>query len=257
MAGKLYACSVKTTSKKQPLSRIPSEQFNGAAAEQRRKAGQAVGPDPPVPLPVVDRVDAVGKVRWYAQGSMSRSPGKRPANYQDLLVAPDHLVAEIVDDELVTSPRPATRHAAAASSLGADLHTSFGRSGGPGPGGWVLLDEPELHLVGQILVPDLADWRRARMPEVPDVAFFELVPDWICEVIPPTTAALDRTRKAHHYCCAEVGHLWFVDPELRTLDVFRLEAGAWRLMISAAGDVKVLAEPFDEIELELAGLWAR
>ena len=188
---------------------------------------------------------------------MSRAPAKRTATYEDLLAVPDHLVAEMVDGELVTSPRPAARHAAATSSLGADLHTSFGRSGGSGPGGWVILDEPELHLVGQILVPDLAGWRRVRMPEVPDVAFFELAPDWICEVLSPSTAALDRTRKTHHYGNAEVVHLWFVDPQLRTLEVFRLEGGAWRLVTSVAGEVKVRAEPFDAIELDLAGVWAR
>ena len=97
---------------------------------------------------------------------MSRAAARRPAAYEDLLRVPEHLVAEIVDGELVTSPRPAARDAAAASALGIELGPPFGRGRG-GPGGWVILDEPELHIVGQVLVPDLAAWRRDRMPEIP------------------------------------------------------------------------------------------
>src|ERR1700690_2368947 len=124
---------------------------------------------------------------------MAGVPAKRPATYDDLFNVPAHLVAEIVDGELIPSPRPAARHATAASALGEELGPPFKRGRG-GPGGWVILDEPELHIVGQIMVPDLAGWRRERMPEIPDVAFFELAPDWVCEVLSPSTAALDRTR---------------------------------------------------------------
>jgi Uma2 family endonuclease len=187
---------------------------------------------------------------------MSGAPAKRPATYDDLLRVPEHLVGEIVDGELITSPRPAARHTAAASALGEELGPPFNRGRG-GPGGWVILDEPELHVVGQILVPDLAGWRRARMPEIPDVTFFELAPDWVCEVLSPSTAALDRTRKWHHYARAGIGYLWFVDPAPRTLEVYRLDGDSWRLVSSAAGDVKVLAEPFDAVELDLTILWAR
>jgi Uma2 family endonuclease len=191
---------------------------------------------------------------------MSQVPVKRPATYQDLLQdllkVPDHRVAEIVDGELVTSPRPASRHTAAASALGEELGPPFKRGRG-GPGGWLILDEPELHVVGQVLVPDLAGWRRERMPEMPEVAAFELPPDWVCEVLSPTTAALDRTRKMHHYARAAVGHVWLVDPGPRTLEVFRLDGDGWRLASSFAGDIKVRAEPFDAIELDLSNLWAR
>jgi Uma2 family endonuclease len=182
---------------------------------------------------------------------------KRAASYEDLLKVPKHLVAEIIDGDLVTSPRPAVRHAAATSSLGADLHTAFGRMGGAGPGGWVILDEPELHLTGQVMVSDLAGWRRSRMSEIPDIAFFELAPNWVCEVLSPSTVALDRTRKTHHYARAGVGHLWFLDPVPETLEVFRLEGGAWRLVTGVAGNVKVRAEPFGAIDLDLANIWAR
>jgi len=188
---------------------------------------------------------------------MSGVPAKRPATYEDLCGVPSHMVAEIIDDDLIVSPRPASRHTIAASALGVDLGGAFGRRGGSGPGGWVILDEPELHIVGQVLVPDLAGWRRERMPEVPDVAFFELAPDWICEVLSPSTAARDRTRKMHHYASAAVQHVWFVDPGPQTLEVFRLDAEGWRLLMTAAGDSRVRAAPFDAVELDLQDLWAR
>ena len=188
---------------------------------------------------------------------MSGVHAKRSATYEDLLKVPEHLVAEIIDGELVTSPRPGARHTASSSSLGADLHNSFGRGNRGGPGGWVILDEPELHIVGQIMVPDLAGWRRERMPEIPDVAFFELAPDWVCEVLSPSTAARDRTRKMHHYAGAHVQHVWLLDPNLRTLEVFRLDGNGWRLVLSTASDAAIRAEPFEAVEIDMAGVWAR
>jgi Uma2 family endonuclease len=182
---------------------------------------------------------------------------KRPATYDDLRRVPDHLVAEIVDGELVTSPRPAVPHAAASTSLNSSLFGTFDRRGGGSPGGWVFLFEPELHIVEQVLVPDIAGWRQERMPMLPDAPFIELAPDWLCEVLSPSTIALDRTRKMHHYARAGVGHLWLLDPDPRTLEVFRLEGGAWRLVTSVAGDVKVAAEPFEVVPVDLARLWAR
>jgi Uma2 family endonuclease len=188
---------------------------------------------------------------------MTKDAPRRPATYQDLVDLPEHVVGEIIDGELVVSPRPAARHTAAASALGADIHNTFGRGNRGGPGGWAILDEPELHVVGQVLVPDIAGWRRERMPEIPDVAFFELAPDWVCEVLSPSTAARDRTRKMHHYARAGVRHVWFVDPVPQTLEVFRLDGEGWRVALTAAGADRVRAEPFDAIELELDGLWAR
>ena len=188
---------------------------------------------------------------------MSASPLKPPATYEDLVALPSHVVGEIVDGELISSPRPAALQAAASAVLCADLVTTFGRSGRGRPGGWAILAEPELHLAGQVLVPDIAGWRRERMPQIPDVAFFELAPDWVCEVHSPGTIALDRTKKTHHYARAGVGYLWFVDPGPQTLEVFRLDGGGWRLLASVAGSAKIAAEPFDVMELDLAGVWAR
>jgi Uma2 family endonuclease len=188
---------------------------------------------------------------------MSGIPAKRPATYEELLQVPKHLVAEIIDGELVTSPRPTSRHAGAASNLSADIIQTFGRSNRGGPGGWVILFEPELHIVGQVLVPDIAGWRRERMPTLPDVPFFELAPDWVCEVLSPSTGARDRTRKMHHYARAGVQHVWLLDPILQTLEVFRLDGDGWRVAMSVSGNTAVRAEPFDAVEIDLAGVWAR
>src|SRR6187200_1309348 len=112
-------------------------------------------------------------------------PARKPDVYAELAALPSHLVGQIIDGVLHTQPRPALRHAQAASVLGEELGPPFKRGRG-GPGGWIILDEPELHLGRNILVPDLAGWRRERMPEVPDAAWFELAPDWACEVISPS-----------------------------------------------------------------------
>jgi Uma2 family endonuclease len=183
-------------------------------------------------------------------------PMRRVATYDNLLQVPEHLVAEIIDGELVISPRPSARHAAVATSLNADIHTAFGRKSGGGPGGWVILLGPELHVVGQVLVPDIAGWRRERMPEIPDVAFVELAPDWVCEISSPSTAAMERTRKRHHYGRAGVRHMWILAPAPATLEVYRMEGDTWQLPLSAAGDVKVRAEPFEAVEIDLTEAWA-
>jgi Uma2 family endonuclease len=183
-------------------------------------------------------------------------PAKRRATYEDLLAVPPHRVAEIINGALITHPRPASRHARASSRLGVELGGPFDRGKG-GPGGWILLDEPELHLHGDVLVPDLAGWRRARMPELPDAAAFELPPDWVCEVPSPSTAALDRAEKLPIYAREGVAHAWLVDPIAKTLEVLRLEDARWMLIGTWRDDAKVRVEPFAELELELAGLWAR
>jgi Uma2 family endonuclease len=185
-------------------------------------------------------------------------PRKKPASYEDLLAVPEHLVAEIVDGELYTSPRPAPRHARAATNLTAELVGPFGFGRAGGPGGWVILIEPELHLGGNVMVPDLAAWRRERMPEVPaSPAFIEVAPDWVCEVISPTTGAFDRAKKMPRYARAGVRHLWLIDPTPETLEIFRLDGDGWRVVATHEGNAVVHAEPFDAIALDLAILWAR
>jgi len=181
---------------------------------------------------------------------------KKSATYADLEALPENLVGEIIDGELIASPRPASRHARASSVLGGLIGSPFDFGGG-GPGGWIILFEPELHLGGDALVPDLAGWRRERMPQMPDVAAFTLAPDWVCEVSSPSTGALDRARKLPVYAREHVSHVWLVDPGPRTLEVFRREGGGWLLLTTFDGDRKVRAEPFDAVEIDLALLWAR
>jgi Uma2 family endonuclease len=187
--------------------------------------------------------------------SAQPKPSRRPASYSDLELTPAHLVAELVRGELVTSPRPAARHALAASSLGAELFLRFGRGQG-GPGGWIILHEPELHLGDDVLVPDLAGWRRSRMPALPDVPAFTLAPDWICEVLSPSTQALDRTEKLPIYAAAGVAFAWLIDTHASTLEGLRLVDGRWQIVAAFAGDRQVRAEPFGEVELDLALLWS-
>lgn len=181
-------------------------------------------------------------------------PARRPATYEDLLALADNVVGEIIHGELSVSPRPAAPHAVAASSLGFDIGGPFQRGKG-GPGGWWILFEPELHLGEHVLVPDLAGWKRERMPETPSGAFFTLAPDWVCEVISPTTAQLDRGSKSLIYAKHGVRHLWFIDPTSRTLEVLRNEEGRWVLLGAHGGTDRVRLEPFDAIELSLGPLW--
>jgi len=129
---------------------------------------------------------------------MSALPPEKPATYQDLFDLPPNLVGEIVHGMLHTHPRPAPKHAHSSSMLGVDLG-SFFHKGSNGPGGWWILDEPELHLDDDILVPDLAGWRRERMPTLPDAAWFELAPDWVCEALSPGTMRFDRIQKMPIY----------------------------------------------------------
>jgi Uma2 family endonuclease len=184
-------------------------------------------------------------------------PVKKPASYEDLLALPEHVVGELVGGELHVAPRPSPRHAKAASLIGVVLGGAY-QLGNGGPGGWIILDEPELHLRRDVLVPDLAGWRRERMPEVPtDLSYVVLSPDWICEILSPSTAMLDRTKKLQIYAREQVPHVWFIEPIGQTLEVFRLDGDTYRIASTAGGDDKVRAEPFDAIELDLAILWAR
>jgi Uma2 family endonuclease len=182
--------------------------------------------------------------------------GRRPATYEDLLAVPAHLVAEIVDGVLHTSPRPSPRHAVAASGLLADIAGPYDRGRG-GPGGWWILGEPELHLGPDILVPDIAGWRRSRLPAIPAGAFFRLAPDWLCETLSPSTERLDRGAKLDAYARAGVSDLWLVSALTETIEAYRLERGHWVPVHTHRGDVEVRMAPFDAVGLELWRLWGR
>ncbi|MEM6790274.1 MAG: Uma2 family endonuclease [Myxococcota bacterium] len=178
------------------------------------------------------------------------------ATYDDVLAAPAHVLAELVDGELHTLPRPAVRHAMASSALGGELNGPFNRGKG-GPGGWIILNEPEIHLAGDVLVPNLAGWRRATLPELPDARFLDVRPDWVCEILSPSTRAHDRVRKMPIYAREGVSHVWLIDADVQLLEVYRLDGETYRLVATCDGDASVRLEPFDAIELDLAALWMR
>ncbi|MBX3203474.1 MAG: Uma2 family endonuclease [Labilithrix sp.] len=186
---------------------------------------------------------------------MAGDAAKAPASYADVLATPEHLVAEVVEGVLYTNPRPGTPHAAATSAIGEELGPPFKRGRG-GPGGWILLDEPELHLGADILVPDLAGWRRERLPHVPDAPFLELAPDWACEVLSARTQRLDRMKKVPVYGRERVRHLWLVDPRARTVEILRLDGERYVLLGTWGEDQRARLEPFEAIELDLSVFWA-
>jgi Uma2 family endonuclease len=179
---------------------------------------------------------------------------KRRATYQDLLSVPDTKVAEIVHGLLITSPRPAGPHTLATAALMVQLGRPL-MFGEEGPGGWWIVVEPELHLGSDILVPDLAGWRRERMQDYPLGPFVELAPDWVCEILSPSSQRLDRAEKIPIYAREGVMHAWLMDPEAKTLEVLRLEQGKWVLTSSHAGDEEVRAEPFHARLLRLRSIW--
>jgi Uma2 family endonuclease len=183
-------------------------------------------------------------------------PAERLACYEDLFELPETLVGEILLGTLYTHPRPTPRHAQAYSALGYLIGGPFGGGIG-GPGGWWIIDEPELHLGVDILVPDLAGWRRERMPALPETAWFELAPDWICEILSPSTARTDRAIKMPIYARENVAHLWLVDPDAQTLEVYRLQKDRrWLLLDTLKEDDAVSQPPFESVTFSLDALWA-
>lgn len=178
--------------------------------------------------------------------------------HADLLELPPNVIGQVVFGVLHAHPRPAPRHVRASTALGEELGPPFNRGkGGPG-GGWIILDEPEVHLGQHVVVSDLAGWRREGMPELPvDKAYIDLPPDWACEVLSPSTTALDRGDKRRIYAAFGVAHLWLADPEPKTLELYELSAGSYRVVDVHAGDAHVRAVPFEAVELELGALWLR
>jgi Uma2 family endonuclease len=181
----------------------------------------------------------------------------KPATYADILALPDHVVGQIVEGELYVAPRPASRHARASTKIVAALGSFDSDGGGPNdPGGWWLAFEPELHLGRNVLVPDIAGWRRERLPDWPDVAYFTLAPDWVCEIVSPRSASMDRVKKMRLYGEAGVTWMWLVDPVEQFVESYVREgerwvqAGAWDGAEEAAR-----IPPFDAVAIELPRWW--
>jgi Uma2 family endonuclease len=186
----------------------------------------------------------------------------RPAVEAAYQAAPDHVVAEILDGELFLLPRPRPLHSRVLGRVQRIIDGSFGDDAS-GPGGWVILPEPELHLGPRPdkLVPDVVGWRQDHLPEsVFDddaPAAIGIAPDWVCEVLSERTRGIDRVKKMRIYRREGVHHVWLVDPVLRTLEVFRLQRDRWTLADVLEGDVRVHVEPFGALELDLARFWIR
>jgi Uma2 family endonuclease len=185
---------------------------------------------------------------------MSQPAGKR-AVFDDLYTIPENMIGEIIDGELIVTPRPSRKHIYTASLLGGEIIPSYHLGRGGGPGGWIILIEPEIGLGEDILVPDLAGWKRERFPESEETNWISVAPDWVCEVLSPNTARNDRIKKMRVFARHEVPYAWLLDPILMTLEVFRLESGRWLLLDTFSEDDTVCAEPFQEIEIHLGDLW--
>jgi Uma2 family endonuclease len=182
------------------------------------------------------------------------NPKPRPATYADIEALPPNIVGEIAFGVLHTHPRPAPRHARATTRLSAELDGPFDRGRG-GPGGWLFMVEPELHLGEHTVVPDIVGWRRERLPRLPDTAYVETPPDWVCEILSPSTQRFDRTDKLKVYALFGVGHSWYVDPIARTMEVFALAGDKWLLAATFKDDDAVTAPPFEAHTFALDQLW--
>lgn len=189
-------------------------------------------------------------------GVTERKDSRRRATYEDVLNAPEHKVAEIIDGVLYLSPRPAVEHGIATTELVTDLNATLRKARG-GPEGWWFVVEPELHFGEDVLVPDIAGWRQSRMPNAPTGPFSTLAPDWLCETLSPSTAKLDRTKKLRVYARERVQYVWLVDPRRKTLEALRLRGSSWVTQATYRAHDRVREEPFDSVEIDLAVLWGK
>lgn len=178
----------------------------------------------------------------------------KKATYEDLYSIPDNMIGEIIDGELFAMPRPSFRHSNVVGGITDEIRMPFQRGRG-GPGGWMILYEPEICLDGNILVPDLAGWKKERLPKPPAQNYTTVAPDWLCEVLSPGTVRIDRIKKMRIYAQFNVPYVWLVDPIARTLEIFRLESGRWILLSVHSENDMVRAEPFQEVEIALEHFW--
>jgi Uma2 family endonuclease len=176
--------------------------------------------------------------------------------YDQLMSLPETLTGEILNGQLHTQPRPTGPHALTGSSLGDELVGPFQKGRG-GPGGWWIIDEPEIHFIRdiEVAVPDLAGWKRERMPTVPKDHRFEIIPNWVCEILSPSTASKDREIKMPLYARHGVRYAWIVDPFNREMEAMELKNGTWTLLSSFSEEDLVAVVPFDAITIALSDLW--
>lgn len=190
------------------------------------------------------------------------SPRKR-ATYQDVLDAPEHMVAEILNGELHLTPSLPLSCLEASSALGASLMSAYAL-GITGPGGWHFLRKFELHFGRgrnvDVVVPDIAAWTDHRFPQSAvddDAQFISVAPDWVCEILSPSTTRLDRMKKVPLYWRERVARVWLVDPAARMIEVFRYSKAGYRLVGTYGGDDSISVEPFAGVELTPFWVWGR
>ncbi len=183
---------------------------------------------------------------------------KSNATYADLYSIPDNMIGEIIDGELYVMPRPSPKHCNTSSSLGIIIgyYYKMGMNGGSGK--WWILDEPEIHfsdLKEDFLVPDIAGWKKERMPTLPAETYFSVPPDWICEILSPGTARHDRKKKLPKYAKFGVSYFWIIDPANRTVEILKLKNSEYVVLAVYGEDDKMQAEPFTEIIIDLKNIW--
>lgn len=178
----------------------------------------------------------------------------RQATYQDVLDAPPNMVAQIIDGDLHLMPRPSWLHVKANGRLYSALERRFSCDG-EGPGEWEILSEPEIHLREDVLVPDIAGWRAENFFPRPGIPWLDCAPDWVCEVLSPSTREHDLGSKSEIYARDGVSLLWFVDPEARTLLAYALTRKKWVQISTVSGEDIVSVPPFETLNIPLSRLW--
>jgi Uma2 family endonuclease len=181
-------------------------------------------------------------------------PAKKIATYDDIEALPPNVVGEIIYGTLVTHPRPLPRHSVAHSGLNFELVGPFQRGRG-GPGGWIFMTEPELHLGPHVIVPDLAGWKREKLTPFPTTSGIDVAPDWVCEILSDSTERYDRNEKRKIYAQVGVTYIWLLDPRIKVLECFTLVADNWLLTHTFDQTSKVSAPPFDAINFDLSALF--
>ena len=188
---------------------------------------------------------------------MTTAERQRPTTTVDeWLREPAEKRYELIDGDLIEKAAPDFSHGSAQAGLIAHLHPWFHqRDGGDRPGGWWIASEVDVVLDDNGFRPDIAGWRRERVPEMPKTRPVRVRPDWICEIVSESNATTDTIKKLRRYHQAGVPHYWLLDPATRTLAVYRHAAEGYQSVLVAEAGETARAEPFEAIELRIAALF--